>query len=95
MDEFDKAAWEEFTSKPFQPCEPGKDWRAIAAERRAAANPNVVDFKERHQAVLGERFRNELREIIAAHPDVSPQETSDIINEVLHKLGMQEAFRHG
>jgi hypothetical protein len=89
MDEFDKAAWEDFANSPFVP---GKDWRAIAAERRAAANPNVVDFEERRQAALGERFLNELREIIAAHPEVSPQEVSDIINEVLHKLGMQEAF---
>lgn len=39
MDKYDKEAWREFISKPF---DPSHDWRAIAAERRDAAEGETL-----------------------------------------------------
>jgi hypothetical protein len=78
MDEFDKAAWEEFSTNPFQPWTPENDWRAKAAKRRAAAQ-KVMNIKEA-------RFRADLSDIIDSfRGELTEDEISDVLKDVVKR----------
>jgi hypothetical protein len=79
MDEFDKAAWEEFANQPFTPWTPENNWRAKAARKREAAQ-KVMSVKQA-------RFRAELNDIIDAfRGELTEAEIADVIKDVRKRL---------